>query len=120
MENSALVVLNNFDKEVECRCKFIRSHSENLSINMLSALDLALMGIPEPVRKMPVKTLIEKYNGDIIKAAESFEHQEKAESAIPKKKKPIGVSPRAQNVTGTTRKSPAVPTTRLSKQSIKK
>ena len=98
MEKSAIVVLKNFDKEVECRCQFIRSHSENLSINMLSALDFALMGIPEPVRKMPVKTLIEKYNGDIIQAAESFEHQEKVEAPVPKKKKPLGVSPRSPHI----------------------
>lgn len=78
MEDPA-TVLQNFDKEVECRCAFIRSHSENLSINMLSALDLALMGIPEPVRKMPVKTLMTKYDGDIIKASAAFEQGENAD-----------------------------------------
>ncbi|EAX91326.1 hypothetical protein TVAG_492940 [Trichomonas vaginalis G3] len=74
--DDASIVLQNFDKEVECRCSFIRSHSENLSINMLSALDLALMGIPEPVRKMSVKTLMTQYDGDIIKASNAFEQNE--------------------------------------------
>lgn len=68
--------IEDFDKEVEARCAFIRSHAENLSTNMLCALDLALMGIPENVRKMPVKQLMEEFGGDIIKAAQHFEETE--------------------------------------------
>ena len=81
---------------------------------MLSALDLSLMGIPEPVRKMPVKTLIEKYNGDIIKAAENLEKQEKVEAApAPKKKK--AVSPRTPNIPQIPKRSTPTSTQRIPK-----
>ena len=120
MSNSQATILENFDKEVECRCKFIRSHSENLSINMLSALDLALMGIPENVRKMPIKTLMEKYNGDIIKASESFEIKEKQEETVQKKKKAIPSPHTPTTMTGLAKRTTPTSTTRLNRSAAKK
>ena len=62
-------ILLDFDQEVKNRCELIRVNAENVSANLQSALDLTLLAIPEFVRKMPVKELMEKYNGDIQKAA---------------------------------------------------
>ncbi|EAY03084.1 hypothetical protein TVAG_171820 [Trichomonas vaginalis G3] len=92
--------LENFDKEVECRCSFIISHSENLVNNMLCALDLALMGIPEPVRNMPMKQLMSDYDGDIIKAAESYQCNENIDQQQKKNQhqKRRGRKPRSPNI----------------------
>lgn len=65
-------IIAEFDKEVENRCALIRSNAENISANLQSALDLTLLAIPECVRKMPVKALMENFNGDIQKAAAYF------------------------------------------------
>ena len=62
-------ILADFDQEVKSRCELIRVNAENVSANLQSALDLTLLAIPELVRKMPVKELMEKYDGDIQKAA---------------------------------------------------
>mgnify|MGYP003922886981 CR=1 FL=1 len=62
-------ILREFDEEVEKRCSLIRIHTAGLINNALIELDVALMGVPENVREMPLKELIGKYEGSIEKAA---------------------------------------------------
>lgn len=65
-------ILADFDQEVKSRCELIHVNAENVSANLQSALELTLLAIPELVRKMPVKELMEKFDGDIQKAASYF------------------------------------------------
>lgn len=106
-------ILLDFDQEVKNRCELIRVNAENVSANLQSALDLTLLAIPEYVRKMPVKELMEKYNGDIQKAA-SMNAVQKSPPSSPRRK---GQSPMttgnnskkvAKKETPTQQKSPAV------------
>lgn len=78
-------ILLDFDQEVKNRCELIRVNAENVSANLQSALDLTLLAIPENVRKMTVKELMEKYHGDIQKAA-SLNSSAKSPPPSPKRK----------------------------------
>ncbi|KAK8893637.1 hypothetical protein M9Y10_022062 [Tritrichomonas musculus] len=69
-EANSLIV--EFDQEVEKRCKMIISNAENTSDNMLNALGLILGSIPDCVRQMPLKALVQNFNGDIQAAAAYF------------------------------------------------
>jgi hypothetical protein len=62
----------SFDAEVEDRCQKIRENGERVAATMQCWLDITLLGIPEHVRHMSVKDVMEKYDGDIQKAAACF------------------------------------------------
>lgn len=61
-------LLQAFDKEVEDRCMIIKTSAENMCGNLQAYLDLILLGIPEQVRKMPVKQLYDEYDGNLQEA----------------------------------------------------
>ena len=65
-------LIQEFDQEVDKRCKMIKSSAENTSDNMMNALQLILGSIPECVRKMPLKALVQNFNGDITAASAYF------------------------------------------------
>lgn len=69
-EANSLIV--EFDQEVEKRCKMIMANAENTSDNMLNALGLILGSIPDCVRQMPLKALVQNFNGDIQAATAYF------------------------------------------------
>ncbi|OHT04468.1 hypothetical protein TRFO_06379 [Tritrichomonas foetus] len=90
MENSdaeANSLIQEFDQEVDKRCKMIRSSAENTSDNMRNALGLILGSIPECVRKMPLKALVQNFNGDIQAATAYFCPKGHAGSKSPRSKK---------------------------------
>jgi hypothetical protein len=66
------VMLAQFDSEVATRCELIHTNAETVTANLQSALDLALLGIPDCVRKMPLKVLMQNFDGDIQQAASYF------------------------------------------------
>jgi hypothetical protein len=68
MASQSESLIASFDLEVKNRCDMIRSNAENIAANLQSALELTLMAIPECVRKMPLKILMEKFDGDIQRA----------------------------------------------------
>ncbi|OHT09933.1 hypothetical protein TRFO_21019 [Tritrichomonas foetus] len=92
-------VLADFDQEVKSRCELIRVNAENVSANLQSALDLTLLAIPELVRKMPVKELMEKFDGDIQKAATYYSSM-KTPPSSPKKKTTSPTLNNAPSATG--------------------
>lgn len=100
-DGAALIV--EFDREVDSRCELIRTNAENIGANLLSTLDLTLQAIPERVRKMPVKELMEKFNGDIQKAADYCATQQTAT----KKRAPTPTMKPAKSPT-TVKKEPPV------------
>ena len=61
-------LIEDFDKEVNERSNLILKNMENFKDNMLNSLELTLLSIPENIRKMSMKILIEKYEGNIQKA----------------------------------------------------
>ena len=65
-------LITEFDEEVEKRCKLMRSSAENTCENMLNSLGLILSSIPECVRSMPLKALIQNFDGDIQAATACF------------------------------------------------
>lgn len=69
-EANSLII--EFDQEVEKRCKMIITNAENTSDNMLNALGLILGSIPDCVRQMPLKALVQNFNGDIQAATAYF------------------------------------------------
>lgn len=71
-DNEANSLIIEFDQEVEKRCKMIISNAENTSDNMLNALGLILGSIPDCVRQMPLKALVQNFNGDIQAATAYF------------------------------------------------
>lgn len=87
-------LIKDFDNEVANRCKLIREGAENVSNNMLNALDLTLLSIPECVRKMTVKALVQNFNGDMQKAVQYFAPQK----STPKKKHHNGKSRNSPNL----------------------
>lgn len=95
LENTILIT--EFDREVDSRCELIRANAENISANLLSALELTLHAIPDVVRKMPVKTLMEMFDGDIQKAADYYASQQTA--------------PKKRAATPTSKSIPKSPTT---------
>jgi hypothetical protein len=70
MEGEA--ALAQFDGEVAARCELIRTNAETVVANLRAAVELALVGIPECVRTMPLKVLMERFNGDMQQAAAHF------------------------------------------------
>jgi hypothetical protein len=62
-------LLAQFDSEVATRCDLIRANAAAVSENLRSALELTLLGIPECVRGMPLRVLMEAFDGDIQRAA---------------------------------------------------
>jgi hypothetical protein len=66
------VMLAQFDNEVATRCELIRTNAETVTANLQSALDLTLLGIPDCVRNMPLKVLMQNFDGDIQQAAAHF------------------------------------------------
>lgn len=69
MNESKEGILTGFDNEVNERCMLIRTQCDNLITSIRGSFDIALIGIPEPVKKMPLRQLMEEYNGDIIAAS---------------------------------------------------
>jgi hypothetical protein len=69
---SAELLLAQFDSEVATRCELIRTNADAVAENLRSAMELTLIGIPECVRKMPLRVLMESFNGDIQEAAAHF------------------------------------------------
>jgi hypothetical protein len=65
-------LLAQFDSEVAARCDLIRTNAEAVSENLQSALEITLLGIPECVRQMPLRVLMETFDGDIQRAAAHF------------------------------------------------
>lgn len=66
--DSAQLILE-FDQEAAARKEVIIKNMEAAKNNMINALELSLLSIPEAVRKMPMKKLVEEFGGDIQKAA---------------------------------------------------
>ena len=65
-------LITEFDEEVEKRCRLMRSSAENTCENMLNSLGLILSSIPDCVRGMPLKALVQNFNGDIQAATAYF------------------------------------------------
>ncbi|EAY04525.1 hypothetical protein TVAG_244260 [Trichomonas vaginalis G3] len=61
-----------FDQETASRKEVILKNMETAINGMLNALELTLLSIPDSVRKMPMKRLVEEFGGDIQKAACAF------------------------------------------------
>lgn len=111
-------ILLDFDQEVKNRCELIRVNAENVSANLQSALDLTLLAIPEFVRKMPVKELMEKYNGDIQKAA-SLNAAQKSPPSSPRRKAQQAQATTANNSKKTAKKETPTQQKNLATRSTK-
>ena len=89
-----LSAIEEFDQEVNNRCYAIQAHAENLVNNMKCALDIALLSIPDIIKKMPIKRFIEEFGGDIEKACEYLTQKSgkvAGNNVTPMKKKGIPV-----------------------------
>lgn len=89
-ENNTLI--DDFDREVATRIEMIRTGAENVSANMINALDLTLLSFPEPVRKMPIKALVVNFNGDLQMAAQYFAPKVKKHSTKKHRSKKVDPS----------------------------
>jgi hypothetical protein len=69
---SAELLLAQFGSEVMTRCKLIRTNADAVAVNLQSAMELVLIGIPECVRKMPLRIVMKTFEGDIQQAAAHF------------------------------------------------
>lgn len=97
----AEAIIENFDQEVENRCRLIRSNAENVSANLLSSLDLTLLAIPENVRKMPVRVLMNSFGGDLQKASAYYQPmqiQAQQQSLMKNRKPPTPQTIKSQNL----------------------
>jgi hypothetical protein len=65
-------LLAQFDSEVISRCELIQATANAAMGNLRSTLELTLLGIPECVRKMPIRVLIGTFDGDIQRAVIHF------------------------------------------------
>lgn len=65
-------LITDFENEVSNRCKLINANTENVCANLRSSLELTLLSIPEVVRTMPIKQLMNEFNGNIQKATEKL------------------------------------------------
>ena len=89
---SSNLLITQYDEEIEQRCSILKLHSENLINNMLCSLDIALSSIPESIRKLPLKVLMEDFNGDLEKAIQNIDKINKFDekkSQTPNKKNQI-------------------------------
>ncbi|EAY10424.1 hypothetical protein TVAG_271150 [Trichomonas vaginalis G3] len=62
-------LIQEFDQEAASRKEVILKNMEAAINNMLNALEISLLSIPDSVRKIPMKRLVEEFGGDIQKAA---------------------------------------------------